>query len=237
MNPTILATALAATLSAAITLPTHVGAQAAPTDPPPGVVADSLRAELEELVARLTNANRELRREIDAVRRERLELLQEERTRILDELRELQDARLRRAPGFGGAAGRIGPMGGAPRGAVPGGLPPGFAPGARTAPLVLGQLVLAGATMTALNPSLARYFEVESGVLVTEVTPRSPAATAGMEPGDVIVEVGGVEVRSVPEARQAMLGTSGPPPRGVVPFTIVRGGERITLELGPEGGR
>lgn len=71
-------------------------------------------------------------------------------------------------------------------------------------PAVTGQRFVAGVELTNLNPSLARYFGVEAGVLVTAVTDRSPGDAAGILAGDVIVEVGGEAVTTVQEVRQAM---------------------------------
>jgi C-terminal processing protease CtpA/Prc len=71
-------------------------------------------------------------------------------------------------------------------------------------PAVTGQRFVAGVELTNLNPSLARYFGVEAGVLVTAVTDRSPGDSAGILAGDVIVEVGDEAVTTVQEVRQAM---------------------------------
>jgi membrane-associated protease RseP (regulator of RpoE activity) len=67
-----------------------------------------------------------------------------------------------------------------------------------------GQRFVAGVELTNLNPSLARYFRVDAGVLVTDVTEGSPGDEAGLLAGDVIVEVGGEAVRTLQEVRQAM---------------------------------
>ncbi len=56
-----------------------------------------------------------------------------------------------------------------------------------------------GVTVAELRPEVAlRYgLEVGSGLLVGEVTPRSPAHQAGLKPGDVLTRVGPAEVRNV----------------------------------------
>ena len=105
-------------------------------------------------------------------------------------------------------------------------------------PKVWGQRVVAGAELTELNPSLGRYFGVDEGVLVTEVTAGSPAAEGGVEPGDVIVEVDGEEVTSVRDVRGSVSRLSfgrtwrtnrdAPAPDGI-PITVVREGERLEL--------
>src|SRR5205807_2336966 len=58
-----------------------------------------------------------------------------------------------------------------------------------------------------LTPDLAQRARVEEGtkgVVVTDVAPDSPAATAELEPGDVIVEVNRQEVGSVDQYKKAI---------------------------------
>jgi serine protease Do len=58
-----------------------------------------------------------------------------------------------------------------------------------------------------LTPELAQRARVDEqtkGVVVTDVAPDSPAATAGLEPGDVIVEVNRQEVGSVDQYKKAI---------------------------------
>jgi len=118
-----------------------------------------------------------------------------------------------------------------------------------TLPLLAGQRMVAGLELTELNPSLARYFDVESGVLVTNVTEPSPGADAGILPGDVLIEVGGEPVHTVGEVRarfsQIVLMTAsgdrggtivlrgpGSPESGgaeAVPVRVIREGEPLEL--------
>ena len=69
-----------------------------------------------------------------------------------------------------------------------------------------------GATVTSLTPQLAKYFGVEQGVLVSEVTPNSPAEAAGMRAGDVITAINGEAVSAVGDVqrriREAAAGSS-----------------------------
>ena len=60
---------------------------------------------------------------------------------------------------------------------------PGLVPGIP----VQGRL---GATVMSLEPQLASYFGTDGGALITAVADGSPAATAGLKAGDVIVRVG-----------------------------------------------
>ena len=68
-------------------------------------------------------------------------------------------------------------------------------------PYLMGRNRVAGAQVVDLNPELARYFEATQGVLVVEVAPGTPAALAGIRPGDVITRLDQVAVRSVEEFR------------------------------------
>jgi S1-C subfamily serine protease len=63
-----------------------------------------------------------------------------------------------------------------------------------------GLPVSLGVLLQPITPELAKDFG-EPGVIVSDVAPASPAARAGLEPGDVIVAIGGVEVGDVAAAR------------------------------------
>lgn len=87
-------------------------------------------------------------------------------------------------------------------------------------PYLLGRNLVAGAEIIDLEPELARYFEVSSGVLVTKVTPGTPAAIAGIVPGDVITRMDQVGVRSVEDLRYGV-SVAG----DTLPLTLIREGE------------
>lgn len=70
------------------------------------------------------------------------------------------------------------------------------------APYVLGQNRAAGAEIVDLRPEMAAYFQVDRGVLVVDVPEGTPAARAGIVPGDVVVRIGGRTVASVAEFRE-----------------------------------
>ena len=58
-----------------------------------------------------------------------------------------------------------------------------------------------------LTPELAQRFGVQSdqeGVVVTEVRPDSPAAMAGLAPGDVIREVNRTPVRDLDDVERGL---------------------------------
>jgi S1-C subfamily serine protease len=68
-------------------------------------------------------------------------------------------------------------------------------------PPVLADLIEAGQGSGASRPWLGINVTEMSGghPVIVRVTPGGPAAKAGIEPGDVVVQVGGQSVRSVPE--------------------------------------
>ncbi len=78
-----------------------------------------------------------------------------------------------------------------------------------------------------------------AGALVEGVEPNSPAATAGLEADDVIVEYNGTRVIGVLQLERLVRET---PPGRTVPVVVWRGGQRRTLQVhvgsrpGPMGG-
>ncbi|MBC7186400.1 MAG: PDZ domain-containing protein [Calditrichaeota bacterium] len=64
-----------------------------------------------------------------------------------------------------------------------------------------------GVELQELNASLAEYFAVkeDEGVLITEVEEKSPAAKAGLLPGDVIVSMDGQPVQDVEDVLDAVV--------------------------------
>ena len=93
-------------------------------------------------------------------------------------------------------------------------------------PYLLGRNRVAGAEVVNLKPELAAYFEVEGGVLVVDVAPGTPAAMAGIVPGDVIVRIDRVGIRSIDDLRfgVSMAGDS-------LPVTLIRRGETAQVLL------
>jgi serine protease DegQ len=69
---------------------------------------------------------------------------------------------------------------------------------------------------------------VEEGALVQSVSAGSPAARAGLRPGDAIVEVGGDSIGTVEDIYSAIRRRD---PGDAVELTIVRGGERRNVEV------
>jgi serine protease Do len=73
-----------------------------------------------------------------------------------------------------------------------------------------------GASLSTVSADLARKFKIERGVLVNDVPDDTPASRAGLEAGDVIVNVDGQPVSSVDDLRKlAMLHGENRENRGV----------------------
>lgn len=87
-----------------------------------------------------------------------------------------------------------------------------------------------GVTIQEVTPELAKSFDLDEarGALVGEVTPGSPAAEAGIEPGDVIVRIDDAPVENVRSLRLAVAGRS---PESTVKLTLVREGRERTLSV------
>ena len=92
----------------------------------------------------------------------------------------------------------------------------------------LGQRAVAGAEYTELTPPLARYFQgADEGLLVLRVAPGTPAARAGLEPGDVITRAGTHAVPTIDDLREAITRTHPAP----LELDVVRHGKKIRLVL------
>ena len=85
-----------------------------------------------------------------------------------------------------------------------------------------------GVTVQGLTPALARSFDLENsqGALVSEVTPNSPAAAAGLKSGDIITTVGGNPVADSARLSLAIAQTT---PGQKVELEILRDGKRQTV--------
>lgn len=79
-----------------------------------------------------------------------------------------------------------------------------------------------------LSPQLAEHFKVSQGVLVSEVVENSPAATAGLLAGDVIVKLGETVLEDPVDLTNALEGME---PGDKVVVTFVRDGKEMTKEV------
>ncbi len=105
----------------------------------------------------------------------------------------------------------------------------GFAVPVNMARLVMEQLIkngrvargYLGVTLQDLNEALAKQFGVtgNQGVVITDVAADSPAAKAGLQPGDVILELNGQPVRDLRSLRLTVAQT---PPGTMVRLKVLR---------------
>ncbi|MFG6159789.1 S1C family serine protease [Halomonas sp. 1390] len=117
----------------------------------------------------------------------------------------------------------------------------GFAIPANLARSILEELVVKGRVIRGwmgveaqeLNQELAASFGLQNpiGVVIAGVVPGGPGDRAGLQPGDVLLEVDGEPVL---DPRQTMSDIAAVEPGTRLPLTLVRGGERreVTIELG-----
>jgi serine protease Do len=88
-----------------------------------------------------------------------------------------------------------------------------------------------GVNIQNLTPVLAKEFGLKdeaSGVVVSDVTDKSPAEKAGLKTGDVILEFNGKPVR---DSRHLRLQVAQTAPGETVPVKILRDGKNRTLEV------
>ena len=84
-----------------------------------------------------------------------------------------------------------------------------------------------GAEMIALDRTLGEPYGIDHGLLVVEVGPRTPAALAGVQKGDILLSVDGQELRSVPSLIRAV----GRADDSEVRLELLRKGERKVVAL------
>ncbi len=93
-----------------------------------------------------------------------------------------------------------------------------------------------GITVQELSSQLAEYFQVEDGVLVSEVNEASVAAEAGLMAGDAITSLDGrtIDSSSMLQRRRSGFGAG-----EEVSISVTRAGQQVTLSatLGDERSR
>jgi serine protease Do len=85
-----------------------------------------------------------------------------------------------------------------------------------------------GIAMQQMTEELRQQFGVEQGVLISEVTAGEPAEKAGLEAGDVILQVGDKGVRTPHDVQLAVLAYK---PGDEIPFRIDRRGKEKTIKV------
>jgi regulator of sigma E protease len=98
-----------------------------------------------------------------------------------------------------------------------------------------GLIVLAGPAFNLIFPIIVYFFvflgpHQATSTLVGNVNPGTPAAVAGLHPGDRVVSVDGMEVRTFDDMREAFIGRFERP----IPLVVERKGERQTLQVTPK---
>ena len=116
----------------------------------------------------------------------------------------------------------------------------GFAIPVSTAKLVLESIVRDGVVTRGwigvepadLSPELMETFGVKArrGVLITGVLQNGPAAQSGIKPGDVILEVAGKQITSVPELLSSVAALK---PGSAARFRLMRHDEPVDLSVTP----
>ena len=115
----------------------------------------------------------------------------------------------------------------------------GPAPSSHYGKSFLGTLLMSssytGAMLEMMGPQLAEFFGVPGGVglLVRSVAPNSPAATAGMHAGDVVIRANAETVTSTNEWAKMIKEAKGRP----VTVVVLRDRQEKTLTLKPDGKR
>jgi serine protease Do len=87
-----------------------------------------------------------------------------------------------------------------------------------------------GVNIQDLTPALAREFNLkeQSGVVVADVTPKSPAEKAGLKSGDVILSFNGKQVN---DGRHLKLQVAQTTPGKSVPVKVLRDGKETTVNV------
>ena len=87
-----------------------------------------------------------------------------------------------------------------------------------------------GVAIQDITPDLAKSFGLKQaeGALVSDVTPDSPAARAGLERGDIIVEYNGTHIEAAHQLPALVAGTE---IGKTVPIKVLRNGESKTLSV------
>jgi serine protease Do len=98
-----------------------------------------------------------------------------------------------------------------------------------------------GATIQDVTPSMAKAFGMETpgGVLVADVSPNSPAAEAGLKPGDIVMSMNG---QPIADSSSLRLQVSESAPGTSIPMTVRRDSSTINVtaklrELATDAGK
>jgi membrane-associated protease RseP (regulator of RpoE activity) len=101
-----------------------------------------------------------------------------------------------------------------------------LAPGVIFRSMELGNRSIAGAEFTDLDPAMKTYFGTDRGLLTLRVAPETPAARAGLQPGDIVLKANDREVTRVGTLRTMLFDE-----RETIKLEVLRKGEKKTLEI------
>jgi membrane-associated protease RseP (regulator of RpoE activity) len=90
------------------------------------------------------------------------------------------------------------------------------------------QQAFLGVHVQELNDQLAEYFEVDAGLLILDVIEEGPAEAAGLQAGDVLLEIDG---KGIPDRRTLHQAMAGVEPGDAVAVQIQRRGRLMTLDV------
>ncbi len=85
-----------------------------------------------------------------------------------------------------------------------------------------------GVVIQEITPEIAEAIGVKEGILVSQVAPNSPASTAGLKAGDIIVEIDGEKVRDVRDLQFRIMKT---PPGTEVKLSVIREGKTQLIKV------
>lgn len=89
----------------------------------------------------------------------------------------------------------------------------------------LGARSIAGAEFTELDPAMKTYFGTDRGLLTLRVAPETPAARAGLVPGDIVLKANGRDIAGVSALRRQLDRSA------TLELEVLRKGETKTIEI------
>jgi membrane-associated protease RseP (regulator of RpoE activity) len=88
-----------------------------------------------------------------------------------------------------------------------------------------------GVVLSEISPHLRDDLKIDSGVMIEEVMPDSPAKKAGIQDGDIILKIDGKPVESASDIRQALRSMDS---AKAVQLDILRDGKPVNVSVTPE---
>jgi S1-C subfamily serine protease len=81
-----------------------------------------------------------------------------------------------------------------------------------------------------LNADIAKYLGIKEteGVYIYDLNPRGAAYEAGLKKGDIITEVNGMDIKSLPQLQEQLAKYR---PGDIVTFTVLRDGKPVKFDV------